>query len=88
MIAGRKFILDLLFIKYSVLRWEINMKQGVGWGGGRLAVQGWAPARLVLVLQHPKHPGDREHAWQTGCAKASRNRECIWEGGCVACPTA
>lgn len=35
MIAGRKFILDLLFIKYSVLRWEINMRQGVGWGGGR-----------------------------------------------------
>lgn len=34
MIAGRKFILDLLFIKYSVLRWEINMRQGVGWGGG------------------------------------------------------
>lgn len=35
MIAGRKFILDLLFIKYSVLRWEINMRQGVGCGGGR-----------------------------------------------------
>lgn len=36
MIAGRKFILDLLFIKCSVLRWEINRRQGVarGEGGG------------------------------------------------------
>lgn len=33
MIAGRKFILDLLFIKCSVLRWEINTRQGVGWVG-------------------------------------------------------
>lgn len=33
MIAGRKFISDLLFIKYSVLRWEINMrKEPVGGG--------------------------------------------------------
>lgn len=41
MIAGRKFILDLLFIKYSVLRWEINMRQGVGAvGEGRTCRRG------------------------------------------------
>lgn len=74
MIAGRKFILDLLFIKYSVLRWEINMKRGVGWCGGGLAVQGWAPARLLVALQHPRHPGDGEHTWQGGCAKASQEQ--------------
>lgn len=28
MIAARKFILDLLFIKYLVLRWEINIRKG------------------------------------------------------------
>lgn len=84
MIAGRKFILDLLFIKYSVLRWEINMKLGVGWGGGGLAVQGWAPARLVVALrQHPKHPGDREHTWQGGCAKASQKQRVHLAGACV-----
>lgn len=51
MIAGRKFILDLLFIKYSVLRWEINMRQGVGAGGrGELAVWHWDPAKLAASL--------------------------------------
>lgn len=50
MIAGRKFILDLLFIKYSVLRWEINMRLGVGWGEGVLAVEGWGSARLPVAL--------------------------------------
>lgn len=39
MITGRKFILDLLFIKYSVLRWEINMRRGAGWGGGGTEIQ-------------------------------------------------
>lgn len=66
MIAGRKFILDLLFIKYSVLRWEINMKRGVGWGGGGLAVQGWAPARLPVASQHPKA------SWGRGAHVAGR----------------
>lgn len=28
MIAARKFISDLLFIKYLVLRWEINIRKG------------------------------------------------------------
>lgn len=30
MIAARKFISDLLFIKYLVLRWEINIRKGGG----------------------------------------------------------
>lgn len=61
MIAGRKFILDLLFIKYSVLRWEINMRQRVGWGGGGTEVSNWGPARLAVALctWHMWHSGGR-----------------------------
>lgn len=69
MIAGRKFILDLLFIKYSVLRWEINMRQGVGRGRPSLAVESWGPARLVVSLcrWHPKHLGTEKYVAERPC---------------------
>lgn len=50
MIAGRKFILDLLFIKYSVLRWEINMRQGVGAVGEGRTCRRTGPAGLVVEV--------------------------------------
>lgn len=59
MIAGRKFILDLLFIKYSVLRWEINMRQGVGWGGGRMLGTGDPARRLLCGGGSKRHFGDK-----------------------------
>lgn len=44
MIAARKFISDLLFIKYLVLRWEINIRKGekdrTGMGGKAAGEEG------------------------------------------------
>ena len=50
MIAGRKFILDLLFIKCSVFRWEINMRQGAGWVGEGGRPRGALPGRQALCV--------------------------------------
>lgn len=83
MIAGRKFILDLLFIKYSVLRWEINMKQGVGWGGGRAANAGLGPCQAGRGSAAPKASwGQRGHA-AVRLGPGPGNRECIRKPGCV-----
>lgn len=54
MIAGRKFILDLLFIKCSVLRWEINMRQGAGWVGEVGGQAGPCQAGRRFVWAAPK----------------------------------
>lgn len=66
MIAGRKFILDLLFIKCSVLRWEINMRQGAGrvGEGGRERGPCRAGSRFVWVA--PRCSEDRGCQCQRG----------------------
>lgn len=55
MIAARKFISDLLFIKYLVLRWEINIRKG-----GKGPKQGKKSSRRGRMRQRGGRRGPEE----------------------------
>lgn len=84
MIAGRKFILDLLFIKYSVLRWEINMKQGVGWGRAGSTGQGPCRAGGGFATAPKASWGQRAHQAGRLCQGIPGTESASGGEGCVA----
>lgn len=65
MIAARKFISDLLFIKYLVLRWEINIRKG----GKRDRTEGEKNQKEIELQQEKRV--ERLQGW-LGCPEAIR----------------